>query len=53
MTKRPPRQEHAFATLRDVLTDLGDTAALKQLELNIQQTDVMRRLAPTPEPPPK
>jgi tetratricopeptide (TPR) repeat protein len=44
-------QESAFVTLRDVLTDLGDTAALEKLELTIQQTNARRKPAPTPEPP--
>jgi serine/threonine protein kinase len=46
-------QDIAFNTLRDVLTDLGDAAALEKLDLTIQQTDTMRKPAPTPEPPPK
>ena len=36
-----------------VLTDLGDTNALEKLNLTIQQTEAMRKPAPTSEPPPK
>jgi tetratricopeptide (TPR) repeat protein len=45
-----PQARRAFATLRDVLKDLGDTASLEKLELTIQQTDAKPKPAQTPEP---
>jgi serine/threonine protein kinase len=47
----PGTQRDAFATLRDVLTDLGDTNALEKLNLTVQQMDATQKPAPTPEPP--
>jgi len=43
-------RDRSFSTLKDVLTDLGDTNALEKLNLT-NQTDAMPEPSPTPEPP--
>jgi serine/threonine protein kinase/tetratricopeptide (TPR) repeat protein len=43
-------RDRAFDSLRDVLTSVGDTAALEKLELAVQKTDTKPKLSPTPEP---